>query len=255
MSNPLRHLIFCAFIITGASGTVAAQDFGSLIQSISRIVPRPANPADLVSVIQSISEVSTGTIGAGAQLQQDTNGKVVLYRTASCPFCIQAAAYMQQRQIQFVERDVGRNRAYNAEMNQLGGKGVPFMVMGNKTLVGFSESSFRQSYAQFQSSQASAAAPAPDYPAGSTMPANVYPPSSTRPIAATIPADLRAGDPFISKIAGVPVYQKPGKSGMRIMTLARSEEVIFMGEERDGMIRVTSGKGEGWVDRLLMKRQ
>lgn len=64
---------------------------------------------------------------------------------------------------------------------------------------------------------------------------------------------LRSGDVLVSKIAGVVVYREPQKTGKRLATLARSDEVIFMGEERNGMYRITSVNGEGWVDRILMK--
>lgn len=254
MSNRLQYIIVSTFLVAAASNTVSAQDFGSLVQGISKIVPLPANSGNLISVIQSISEVSTGTIDPGAQLPQDANGKVLLYRTAHCPYCIQAAAYMRQQQIPFLERDVERNRTYSAEMTRFGSKGVPFMVMGDKTLVGFSESSFKKTYAQFQHSQPSALG-APAYPPGSAIPADSYQASLTRPVGVAPPSNMQSGDPFVSKIAGVPVYQKPSKSGVRVMTLVRSEEVVFMGEERNGMMRITSGKGEGWVDQLLMKRQ
>ena len=58
---------------------------------------------------------------------------------------------------------------------------------------------------------------------------------------------------MVSKIAGVAVYQEPVKARKRRATLGRADEVIFMGEERNGMYRVTSARAEGWVDRLLMK--
>ena len=35
--------------------------------------------------------------------------------------------------------------------------------------------------------------------------------------------------------------------------MARADEVIFVGEEQNGMYRVTSVKDEGWVGRLRMK--
>ena len=115
----------------------SAQDIGGLLRGLMQ-----GRPGDLADVIRSVADVSVGQLGGGVQGPQDADGKVVLYRTAWCGYCKQAAAYMQQKNIPFVERDIERNSAYKAEFSRFGGNGVPLLLFGSKTMRGFSQSTF-----------------------------------------------------------------------------------------------------------------
>ena len=57
-----------------------------------------------------------------------------------------------------------------------------------------------------------------------------------------------------AKIAGVFVYRSIDKRDGTLTKLTGYDAIIFMGEERDGMLRVTASAGEGWVDRLLVRK-
>ncbi|MBJ7312028.1 SH3 domain-containing protein [Rugamonas sp. CCM 8940] len=59
---------------------------------------------------------------------------------------------------------------------------------------------------------------------------------------------------MVGKIAGINVYAQASKSADKIMKLGKTDEVIYMGEERDGLYRVTTPQGEGWVEKLLIKK-
>ena len=39
-----------------------------------------------------------------------------------------------------------------------------------------------------------------------------------------------------------------------VMTLAKGEELIFMGKEQDGFVGVETAKGAGWVKKVLVTR-
>ena len=67
------------------------------------------------------------------------------------------------------------------------------------------------------------------------------------------PDGLQAGQTFVGKIPGIKVYKQPNKTAEKLLVLSKADEVIYMGEERDGLYRVTTQKGEGWVDKLLVK--
>lgn len=225
--------------------TARAQDLGTLLRGIGQVRNMPAGAQELFSTMISIAEVSTGTANPSVLADQNTDGKVILYRTATCGYCKQAAAYMQSQQISFAERDVDKNSGYKAELKRLGGRGVPLMVMGDKTLIGFSQQAFDRSYAEFKSAK-----PAGQYGLDAAMASSEAKPATAMDASAST---LRSGNVLVSKIAGVALYREPGKTGARVATLGRADEVVFMGEEQNGMYRVTSAKGEGWVDRLLMR--
>ena len=224
---------------------VQAQDLQSLIKNVIGV--KQGNLQDLLGAIRSVAEASQGGIPTGVQRPLDADGKVVLYRTAWCGYCKQAAAHMQGKGIPFDERDIEKNPDYRAEYSRLGGKGpVPFIVFNQKTMLGFSPILFDQNYAEFQRS-----APAPA--ATGAAPALVAVAPAVAPsVDATMP--WRAGDTLTGKIAGVRVFRSTDKRAGELLKLARTDEVVFMGEEREGMLRVTSSSGEGWVDRVLVRK-
>jgi len=189
--------------------------------------------------IKSATDVTWGTIAGGTQGPADAQGKVVLYRTFWCGYCKREAAYMQQKNIPFVERDIETNPAYKAEYSRLGGKGgVPFTVFGNRTLSGFNESTFDNYYAEYQRTMA--AAPVQDT-------------GRMQAVAATASAP-QAGDTLTGKIPNIQIYREPARTAPKLTVMAANEAVVYMGEEHDGFYRITSSQGEGWVDKLLVKK-
>jgi hypothetical protein len=63
-----------------------------------------------------------------------------------------------------------------------------------------------------------------------------------------------AGDVMMAKIAGVKVLKGPADSAGELMALSKTDEVLFLGEERNGFVKVTSPKGDGWVKKVLLKK-
>jgi glutaredoxin len=236
--DPLRSLIALLYLVTA---TASAQDIGNLLKGFVQ-----ANQGDLVGAIKSVAEVSFGHLSGGAQSPHDAEGKVVLYKTSWCGYCKRAAAYMQQKNIPFVERDIETNSAYKAEYARLGGKGqVPYLVFGRKTLQGFGEREIDQNYAEFQRVQAVARPVA-------TNPSAPQAEGARQPLSGGM--SLRSGDTLIGKIPGIRIYTEASKSAQKMLVLSKAEEVIYMGEERDGFYRVTTTQGDGWVDKLQVKK-
>ena len=59
---------------------------------------------------------------------------------------------------------------------------------------------------------------------------------------------------YLPKIAGVKAY-KNAAEGAVVATLSKTDEVIFEGEEKDGFMKVETGKGTGWVKAIMMRKQ
>ena len=72
--------------------------------------------------------------------------------------------------------------------------------------------------------------------------------------AATTGSAIQAGDVLFGKVANVRVYRDANKQSTALGQIAKSEELIYMGEEQNGLYKVTSASGEGWVDKLLVKK-
>jgi curli biogenesis system outer membrane secretion channel CsgG len=62
------------------------------------------------------------------------------------------------------------------------------------------------------------------------------------------------GDILLTKIANVKLQDAPGSSGRPIASLGRGEELVYMGKEKDGYVKVQGGSGEGWVGKALVKK-
>jgi len=64
-----------------------------------------------------------------------------------------------------------------------------------------------------------------------------------------------AGDVMVAKIAGVKVLRLPQDGAGEVQSLAKNDEVLLLGEERNGFAKVTATRGDGWVKAILLRKQ
>lgn len=67
-------------------------------------------------------------------------------------------------------------------------------------------------------------------------------------------AVFNEGDTIVPKIGNLKVYASPSDSSKAVATLSKGEEMIFMGEEEGGYLKIESGSGGGWVKKVLVTR-
>jgi hypothetical protein len=80
--------------------------------------------------------------------------------------------------------------------------------------------------------------------------------AAQRNAAGSVQANAAAeGDVMVPKIGGAKVFKQPRDGAAEVQTLARTDEVLFLGEEKDGYLKVQAGKGEGWVKKVLLRKQ
>jgi len=60
------------------------------------------------------------------------------------------------------------------------------------------------------------------------------------------------GDVVHPKIGNVKLMAEPNDAAKVIHTLAKGDELVFMGQEQDGFLAVESGAGSGWVKKALV---
>ncbi|MGJ9419824.1 glutaredoxin family protein [Massilia sp. CMS3.1] len=65
--------------------------------------------------------------------------KVVLYGTPTCPYCGQARDYLKARGVVFADYDLTTSPQGKQAYDQLKGKGVPLMLIGERRIDGFNE--------------------------------------------------------------------------------------------------------------------
>jgi glutaredoxin len=76
--------------------------------------------------------------------------EVTLYETASCPYCKQAAAYMDSVGQSYTKKDIEEDPAAHDELLSLTGgrSGVPVIVVGDKWMQGWNRQKLEQLLAQ-----------------------------------------------------------------------------------------------------------
>ncbi|PKO46193.1 MAG: hypothetical protein CVU29_06565 [Betaproteobacteria bacterium HGW-Betaproteobacteria-22] len=64
----------------------------------------------------------------------------------------------------------------------------------------------------------------------------------------------QAGDVIFSKITNLAIFKEANKKSSVLMRISKSDEMVYTGEEVNGFFRVATDKGEGWVDKILVKK-
>ena len=239
-----RQILALAAVVLLGAGAARAQDFGRAVDHALRSI---ANPVP-------------GQIAARPPQDGYADGRVILYRTSWCGYCRKAAAFMQRNGIPYVERDVEANRAYYDEQRRLGGRGVPFIVFGQRTLSGYDERLILQYY-QDMSAAGGYGAPGGHvqrpYSGAGHRPGG-YPPPPAHPGQMPPPGARAAGGPLPGDLLALRMsilnlHDGPDAGTRVIVTLTRADRVVYLGETRNGMYRVASEQGEGWVDTLHVR--
>lgn len=71
---------------------------------------------------------------------------LIMYSTDWCGYCKKARQYFRANNIPFQELDIEKSERANRAYKKLGGKTVPLLVMGKKTMAGFNVQRFEQFY-------------------------------------------------------------------------------------------------------------
>jgi len=66
------------------------------------------------------------------------SGTVEIFVTDWCGYCKQAEAYMRNNNIAYVAYDIERDKAAHQRYQELGGRGVPLLLIGQHRMAGFS---------------------------------------------------------------------------------------------------------------------
>lgn len=75
---------------------------------------------------------------AATNKQERFSGTVELYVTQWCGYCRQAREYMQSKGIDYVAYDIEKDSAARQRHKDLGGRGVPLIIIGPNRMSGFS---------------------------------------------------------------------------------------------------------------------
>lgn len=82
------------------------------------------------------------------------------------------------------------------------------------------------------------------------------PPSTPAAVNAATTSGINEGDILIGKLANIKLFKEPSKKAESLGTLTRSDEMIYTGTQANGFYSVaTANKGDGWVEKVLVKKR
>lgn len=79
------------------------------------------------------------------------------------------------------------------------------------------------------------------------------PATSTKPVSQNV--DIKEGDVLVGKIVNIKLYQEADKKAKVLAKLGKSEELIYTGVESNGFYSIASNNGEGWVEKILVRKR
>ena len=88
-----------------------------------------------ISSIQGPAVVSTLGVAPAAKAKD----KVRIYTTPWCGYCKKAKAHLASKSVLYEEVDVEASEQGRREFTQIGGRGVPVILVGHQRMDGFSE--------------------------------------------------------------------------------------------------------------------
>jgi SH3-like domain-containing protein len=63
------------------------------------------------------------------------------------------------------------------------------------------------------------------------------------------------GDVLYPKIDNVKMMAEPSATATSVATLRKTEELVYLGHEKEGFIHVQSASAEGWVKKALVTKR
>lgn len=96
-----------------------------------------------------IYKLKPGELGRSLKQGTDNTGgnkRVVMFSAEWCGVCKRAKRYFRSQQIAFTEHDIEKSASAARDFKQLGGRGVPLILVGDNKLYGFSQASFNRLY-------------------------------------------------------------------------------------------------------------
>lgn len=84
---------------------------------------------------------------AGLDNEPTQKQLVTMYGTSWCGYCAEARQHFISNNIPFVEYDIEKDMQAKKRYDSFGGRsGIPTIIVGKKSMVGFSEEKFSQIY-------------------------------------------------------------------------------------------------------------
>ena len=155
-----RKVIWLVMAFLLAAGDVSAEmyryidDQGALhfVESLNEVPKKHRRKATVAGEEGNVSYTEPGlptqaTKGKRKSPREERTpftGTVEIYMTSWCPACKSALAYVKQNGIAYAAYDIEKDHDANRRFEGFGGRGVPLIVVGDKTMRGFDPSALER---------------------------------------------------------------------------------------------------------------
>jgi glutaredoxin 3 len=69
---------------------------------------------------------------------------VVVYSSNTCPYCVSAKEYLQEKGVDYIEKNIQTNKEARKELMSMGHMGVPVILIDGEEIVGFDKARIDQ---------------------------------------------------------------------------------------------------------------
>ena len=98
----------------------------------------PAPPQQPSPATRSVKSSAEPAPQPATPRKERFTGTVEMYVTAWCGYCKRAEKYLQSKGIPYVAYDIEKDSAARERHRELGGRGVPLIIIGSNKMSGFS---------------------------------------------------------------------------------------------------------------------
>ena len=98
----------------------------------------PAPPTQAVPAARGDKSIAMPASQPSTPKKERFTGTVEMYVTDWCGYCKKAQSYMNSRGISYVAYDIEKDSSAKQRHKELGGRGVPLIIIGSNKMSGFS---------------------------------------------------------------------------------------------------------------------